>query len=164
MALDTLKDVYIDQLQDLYSANRQALTVTRELAEAAANDQLKQALKRGVTGIEDGVEKVGSLIKTHGADPTGEFCEGMQGLVREARADALEAEVGNADVRDAMIITQYQRLVHYAIAGYASLATLARRLDFANEAGLLQDCLDKTYHGDSEMSRIAISEVNREAV
>lgn len=164
MALNNLRDVYIDQLQDIYSANRQALDVTRELAEAATKDDLKQALKRGVTGIADGVEKIGSLIKAHGADPTDEVCEGMEGLAKEARADALKADIGGPAVRDAVIITQYQRLVHYAIAAYGSLAAFARRLGFANEAAILQDCLDKTCHGDSEMSRIAISEVNREAV
>ncbi len=163
MTLNNLTDVYVDQLQDIYSANRQALDITRELAEAATNNDLKQALKRGVTGIADGVEKVGSLIKIHGADPTEAFCEGMKGLVRETRTEALQADFGNPDIRDAVIITQYQRLVHYAIAGYGSLAAFARRLGFASEAKTLQDCLDKTYHGDNEMSRIAISEANREA-
>jgi ferritin-like metal-binding protein YciE len=164
MALNNLRDVYINQLQDIYSANRQALEVTRELAEAASNDELKQALERGVTGIKDGVEKIGALIEAHGARPADEPCEAMKGLVEEARADALKQDFGDPGVRDAMIITQYQRLVHYAIAGYGSLAAFARRLEFANEVETLQDCLDHTYHGDSEMSRIAIGEVNREAL
>lgn len=164
MTFNTLKDVYIDQLQDLYSADRQALEITRELAQKAANDDLKQALERGVKGISDGLGKIRSLIEAHGADPTDEFCKGMEGLVKEARAHALESDIADSHVRDAVIITQYQRLVHYGIAGYGSLAAFARRLELGNEAETLQDCLDKTYHGDSEMSRIAIGEVNREAI
>lgn len=164
MTMNTLKDVYIDQLQDLYSADRQALEITRELAEKAENRDLKQALERGVRGISEGMEKIGNLIKAHGADPTDEFCKGMEGLVKEARAHAVEADIDDPHVRDAVIITQYQRLVHYGIAGYGSLAAFARRLQLGEEAQTLQDCLDKTYHGDSEMSRIAVGEVNREAM
>ncbi|HMB75046.1 MAG TPA: DUF892 family protein [Kiloniellaceae bacterium] len=164
MTLNTLKDVYIDQLQDIYSADRQALDVTRELADKAVNDDLREALERGVKGISEGMEKIANLIKAHGADPTDEFCEAMEGLVKEARHHAVKSDISDPHVRDAVIITQYQRLVHYAIAGYGSLAAFARRLGLGEEAEMLQGCLDKTYHGDSEMSRIAVGEVNREAL
>mgnify|MGYP003700711777 CR=1 FL=1 len=65
MSITTLKDLYIDQLQDLYSANRQSLKVTRKLADKASNDKLKDALKRGVDGIQDGIDAVEGLIRQH---------------------------------------------------------------------------------------------------
>lgn len=160
---NSLKDIYIDQLQDIYSANKQSLQVTEKLAEAASDRDLRKALQAGVDGIRDGMEAVSAIIKSHGADPNGEHCKGMEGLVREAKAHALEAEFGNGDVRDAMIITQYQRMVHYAIAGYGCLVAFASRLDKSDDAAALQKCLDECYSGDQTMTDIATSGVNEAA-
>ena len=164
MALQDLKDVYIDQLQDLYSADRQSMQITGKLADQAADPELKAALQRGVEGIEKGKAALETMIRGHDAEPTGEFCRGMEGLVKEADAHALKADFANEDVRDATIISQYQRMAHYAIAGYGCCAAFARRLGLHDEADRLQDCLDNTYHGDKEMTRIAIGGVNRDAV
>lgn len=163
MSLDSLKDVYIDQLQDLYSADCQALKATEKLAEAATDDDLVAALKRGVSGIREGKETLQSIIRAHNEDPTDEFCKGMEGLVKEVRAHVLDAEFGDDDVRDAMIITQYQRMTHYALAGYGCVVAFARRLGLQDDAAKLQKCLDNTYDGDREMTRIAESEINAEA-
>lgn len=162
MTLNTLEDLYLDQLLGIYGANRRALEITRELAATAADDELREALQRGVAGIADGLDRIGALIEAHGGDPArAPEPEGMEGLVREARAHAIEEGVGNSAVRDALIITEYQRMVHYAIAGYGCLAGLARRLDLGGEADTLQDCLERTRNGDREMSRIATGEGGR---
>ncbi len=163
MSIQTLEDLYIDQLQDLYSANRQSLQVTEKLAGKAHNPKLQDALKRGVSGIEDGINAVEGLIRKHKADPRGEFCQGMEGLVKEAKAHAIDAEIEDEDVRDASIISQYQRMTHYALAGYGTVLAFARRLGFKDDAEQLQTCLDNTYSGDREMSQLAEGEVNREA-
>ena len=164
MAMNDLKDLYIDQMQDIYSANRQSAKVTAELAKAAKDDELVKALEAGVAGIHDGMQMLEKAIKGHGADPTGEHCKGMEGLVKEAKAHALEAEFGDDDVRDAMIITQYQRMVHYAIAGYGCLVTFADKLGLADEAKRLQEALDASYSGDRHMTDIAKGGVNAAAV
>lgn len=161
MSIQTLKDLYIDQLQDLYSANRQAKSVTGKLAGKAHNDKLKDALERGVCGIEEGLETVESLIRKHNEDPRGEFCQGMEGLVKEAKAHAIDAEIKDEDVRDASVISQYQRMTHYALAGYGTVLAFARRLGLEDDAKKLQVCLDKTYSGDREMSQLAEGEINR---
>lgn len=163
MALSSLKDVYIDQLQDLYSANRQAIDTTRLLQNAAKNEELKKALGRGVEGIGEGMEKMSNIVRAHNEDPTDEFCRGMQGLVNEAKAHAIEARFTDDDARDAMIIAQYQRMVHYAIAGYGCVAAYARRLGYDEEARTIQKCLDETAEGDERMTRIAEDKVNKKA-
>ncbi len=163
MSIQTLKDLYIDQLQDLYSANRQARNVTAKLVDRASNPKLQDALKRGVTGIDSGVNTVQSLITKHDQDPKGEFCQGMEGLVKEAKAHAIDAEIEDEDVRDASIISQYQRMTHYALAGYGTVQAFARRLGLEDDAQKLQVCLDNTYSGDREMSQLAEGEVNRVA-
>lgn len=163
MSLDSLKDVYIDQLQDLYSADCQSLVATEKLADAASDPELVAALKRGVSGIRDGKETLKNIIRGHDANPTDEFCKGMEGLVKEAKAHVLDADFGDDSVRDAMIITQYQRMTHYGLAGYGCVVAFAKRLGLQDEARKLQECLDNTYDGDREMTRIAENGINAEA-
>ena len=163
MSISTLKDLYIEQLQDIHSANRQALKATKELHEAASSAELKSALASGVKGIEDGIEQVKTLIKSHDADPRAEHCKGMEGLVAEARAHAIEADISDDDVRDASIISQYQRMTHYGLAGYGTAHAFASRLDLKQDCDVLQTCLDHTYGGDKHMTSIASGEVNQAA-
>lgn len=163
MTLSNLKDLYIDQLQDLYSADKQSLEATKKLRDAATNSDLKDALSAGVDGIQTGMDTLKTLIEGHDAKADGEFCKGMEGLVKEAKAHALDAEFSDNDVRDAMIITQYQRMTHYGLAGYGCLVAFAKRLNLHDEARKLQECLDNTYGGDREMTRIATGEVNKAA-
>lgn len=160
MTITTLKDLYVDQLQDLYSANRRAIQVTRELKEAASSAQLRKALTAGVDGIEEGMDHLKTLIENHDANPRGEHCKGMEGLAAEARAHGVEADFSDEDVRDASIIAQYQRMTHYGISGYGTAAAFARRLGLENDASVLAQCLDDTRSGDKHMTQIASGEVN----
>jgi ferritin-like metal-binding protein YciE len=163
MSIQNLKDLYIDQLQDIYSADRQSLEATRKMREKASADNLREALDAGVEGIEEGMKKVEVLIKGHNADPTGEFCKGMEGLVKEAHAHAINADIADKDTLDASIIAQYQRMTHYGLAGYGTAAAFAKRLGLDQDASVLETCLDNTYGGDRTMTAIATGEVNREA-
>ena len=163
MALGTLKDLYIDQLQDIYSANKQSLAATRKLVDAASHQDLKAALQRGVEGIERGRDMVGAIVKRHDEDPTDEFCKGMEGLVKEVHAHVLDADFSDNDVRDAMIITQYQRMTHYGLAGYGCVVAFAKRLGLPDDAEELQTCLDNTYDGDRTMTRLAEGGINAAA-
>ncbi|WP_411838631.1 DUF892 family protein [Paracoccus sp. ME4] len=160
MSMNTLKDLYLDQLKDLYSACKQSMPVVTEMGRAATSRELAEALIAGNEGIARGMEALAGLCNQHGEDPTGEHCKGMEGLVTEARKHALQAEFGNADVRDAAIITQYQRLTHYAIAGYGCVLSFANRLGLDGDGAVLRDCLERTRDGDLHMTRIAETEVN----
>ncbi|MDY7097296.1 MAG: DUF892 family protein [Pseudomonadota bacterium] len=164
MSIDNLTELYIDQLQDLYSANRQSLEATKALRGAATSGDLKTALDAGVTGIEDGMTSVKTLIENHKADPTGEFCKGMEGLVKEAKAHAINADISDLDTRDASIIAQYQRMAHYAMAGYGTAAAFAERLGLEEDAAVLRKNLEDTKGGDARMTGIAIGTVNEEAM
>ncbi len=160
MTIITLKDLYIDQLRDLYSANRQAVKVTRELMEAASSEQLRTALEAGADGIEQGMDHLKSLIENHDANPRGEHCRGMEGLVAEARANGIEADFADEGVRDASISAQYQRMTHYGISGYGTVRAFAARLGLDDEASVLEQCLEDTGGGDKKMTSIASGEVN----
>lgn len=155
MPLNNLRDVYLDQIQDLYSACKQSLDITTELGRAASDKELSEALIAGANGISEGMDALKSLCATHDINPDGEHCKGMEGLAREARAHALDASFGDDATRDAMIITQYQRTVHYALAGYGCLVAFANRLGLDEDAGILEKLLDNTYDGDRHMTKIA---------
>jgi ferritin-like metal-binding protein YciE len=163
MAMNSLKDVYLDQLQDLHSACKQSKGVTEKLREAATHTELKDALTDGADGIADGMADLAELCGKHGIDPGGEHCKGMEGLVAEARAHALEEDFADDDARDAMIVTQYQRMVHYAIAGYGCLLAFAKRLKLEDDIPALEKCLDATYDGDRRFTDIARGSVNVDA-
>ena len=163
MALNSLKDIYHDQLQDLWSANTQALEVVTELGRAASDKTLSEALIDATTGLSDGIAEIEGICNRHDIAPDGEHCKGMEGLVKEARAHVLEEDFGSDDARDAMIITQYQRMVHYGLAGYGCLLAFASRLGEDGDGAILQRCLDNTYDGDRRMTDIATGGINKEA-
>ena len=163
MSIQTLQDLYIDQLQDLYSANRQSLKVTEKLAEKAHNPKLQDALKRGVSGIEDGINAVEGLIRKHKADPRGEFCQGMEGLVKEARKHALEADIEDPDVRDVLIVAQYQCMCHYGIAGFGTAKAFAEALGNKDHASKLDTITSEIYDADENMTDLAERSINLEA-
>ncbi|WP_174800876.1 ferritin-like domain-containing protein [Martelella limonii] len=164
MAMNSLKDIYLDQLQDIWSANTQCLPVVNDLGRAAEDKELSEALIDGSNGIADGIAEIERLCNEHGIKPNAEHCKGMEGLVKEARAHGLSDEITDADVRDAAIIPQYQRMVHYALAGYGTLAAFANRLGLDSDAAILNKCLDRTYDGDRRMTEIATKGgVNKQA-
>ncbi|MEP3329055.1 ferritin-like domain-containing protein [Sedimentitalea sp.] len=163
MTMQSLEDVYHDQLQDLWSANKQSLEIVTELGRAAQNESLSKALIAGANGIQDGMDKIAEICQQHAIDPNGEHCKGMEGLVKEAKAHALNESFGDDDTRDAMIITQYQRMVHYGLAGYGCLVAFANRLGHDGDGAILQECLDGTYDGDRSMTDIAAGGVNAAA-
>ena len=161
--MDSLEDLYLDQLQDLYSACGQSRDATVELEKVATNADLKEALHKGHNGISAGMDVMAGLLRRHGQEPGQETCHGMEGLVKEARAHAIEETFGDDDVRDAMIITQYQRMAHYAIAGYGCVKAFAERLKLDEDVELLDKHLSNTYDGDEKMSDLAKGDINRAA-
>ena len=164
MTINTLHDVYHDQLQDLYSACKQSMAATTTLGRTATNKELSEALIAGANGIAQGMDDLKSICAEHDIDPNGEHCKGMEGLVKEAHAHGIDAGFGDDDARDAMIITQYQRMVHYALAGYGCLVAFANRLDLDGDAAVLQKLLDNTYDGDRRMTAIATGDgINKAA-
>jgi len=164
MPTDALRDLYVEQIQDMHSACVQSHGMTRRLAEAATNEDLTAALLDGVRGIERGRDTMEQLARAHGADAAAEHSKGMEGLVSEAQAQVFDETFGDDDTRDAAIIAQYQRMAHYAIAGYGTIRTFAHRLGLAAERDAAQDCLTKSYDGDRRFTEIATGEVNPAAV
>ena len=163
MTVQTLDDVYTEHLQDAHSACKQSLAVTTELGRAASDKALSEALIAGSNGIAEGMSTLAELCAEHDVDPEGERCKAMEGMAREARLRVLETDYGDEAARDAMIVAQYQRMAHYAIAVYGSLVAFANRLGFDADGAKLKDMLASAYGGDRRMTDIATGGVNEAA-
>ncbi|SMO86139.1 DUF892 family protein [Paracoccus laeviglucosivorans] len=164
MTIKNLQDLYQDELKDLHSALGQSLAVTVELREVATSSELADALIAGQNGISRGLETLAIICAENGIDPGGKHCKGMEGIVAEARKHALDADFADGDVRDAAIITQYQHMAHYAIAGYGCVRSFANRLGRDDQGARLQQELDHTWEGDQRMTRLAEGKINAAAM
>lgn len=163
MTQNTLEDVYRNQLQDIWSSNKQALSVLNELHKATKDAGLSKALVAGSSRINDAKNIVEAICSKHNIVPDGEHCKGMEGIVAEAKAHILQEDYGDDDLRDAIIIMQYQRIVHYALTGYGGLVAFAYRLGYDDDGAVLQDCLAHTCGGAKTMTSIARGVLNENA-
>src|ERR1700760_552497 len=121
----SLKDIYIEELRDLWSANDQMQRILPKLS-AAAGSELSEMLDDAVEGIQKHTHVLKDLIEDNGGELSSDHCRGMEGLVREAQAHALDETIENKDVRDVIIVAQYQRMCHYGLAGFGTAAAYAK--------------------------------------
>jgi len=163
MSVDTLKQLYLHELKDLYSADKQARGALSKLAAAASHADLKGALEASAAGCTDGMDAISSVLEAHGEKPTGKHCKGMEGLVNEAEAHALKEDFGDSAVQDASIISQAQRMTHYALAGYGTAEAFAKQIGCDMGIQHMKNCLDATYDGDRTLTKLAEGAVNENA-
>lgn len=162
MKLNSLSDLYLHDLKDIYNAEQQLLQALPKLADAASNDELRAALQSHIDVTRNQVERLESIFSALGQSGGGEHCEAMEGLVTEG--DELLAAEADAEVRDAGLITAAQKVEHYEIAAYGSLRTYARLLRRYDDATLLQESLEEEKQADERLTRIAEGFVNTRAL
>jgi ferritin-like metal-binding protein YciE len=153
MAIASLKDLYFDELSDLYDAEMQMMLTLPRLAEAARAPELREALQKHGVESRLHLERL-ELIFTHwGERRRVKSSKGLAGIVQEAD-DRLNQEATH-DARDAGIIAVAQRFEHYEIAAYGCARTYARRLNRPDEARLLQETLDDESRVERRLAEIA---------
>jgi ferritin-like metal-binding protein YciE len=161
MELDTLKDLYIDEIKDLYSAERQLVKALPKMAKAASDTQLQQAFRTHLKETAEHAARLEQICKDLGVSPRGKKCVAMEGLIEEG--SELIKENADPDVLDAGLISKAQRVEHYEIAGYGTLRTYAHQLGFESHAELLQQTLDEEGRTDHLLTELAESGINVEA-
>lgn len=153
MQLQSLQDLFVEQLQDLYSAEQQLVTALPKLASAASHEELRDAFEQHLAETREHVQRLEQVFSQIGASPGGEKCEGMAGLIREG--EKVLAMQGDPTVIDAALIAAAQRAEHYEIAGYGTVKTFADHLDLGDVKGLLDQTLDEESKADSLLTKIA---------
>jgi ferritin-like metal-binding protein YciE len=160
MSLETMQELLIDELKDLYSAEKQIVRALPKLAKAASSPELQQALLSHLEETKVQVsrlEKIGEII---GKKLTGKICVGMKGVLEEG-AEVLD-DTDKGIVRDAALISASQRVEHYEMAGYGSAREFAKLLGHSDVAALLDETLTEEKNADKKLSVIS-KQVNAEA-
>lgn len=161
MEMQSLRELYIDELKDLYSAEKQIVKALPKMVKNASNSQLKQAFSDHLDETEGHVQRLEKIFNMLGESSRGKKCKGMEGLIEEAK-ELLEQDV-DEDVLDAGLISKAQHVEHYEIAGYGTVRTYAEQLGFNDQAKLLQQTLDEEGNANELLTDIAESSVNVEA-
>lgn len=159
--MKTMDEFMAHTIQDLYSAEQQALEAMPQLMKQVQNEQLKQAFATHQRETEQQVERLIQIAKQMGVDPNGETCQAMQGLIEEAQSLLEELEPGQ--LADAAIIGAAQKMEHYEIAAYGTARTLAQQAGQTQAADLLELTLKEEKATDEKLTKIATSEVNQKA-
>ena len=163
-APEDLKDLYVDELKDLWSANDQMQRTVKKLATRAQDERLKELLNRSVEGISKHTDILKELLKAQEEKVSKEHCKGMEGLVEEANKHTSGEEAPKkGPVRDAQIIAQYQRMSHYGLAGFGTAAAYAKALGLKDAVKQLKQTTKEIYNADEYGTRLAETSVNIEA-
>ena len=151
----TLKDIYADEMKDLWSANDQMKKVVKVMSEKAQDDKLKQALDKSIAGIDKHAQTLKSLLSDAGQEVEKEHCKGMEGLVKEATKHLSQEAPPHGDLLDIVIIAQYQRMSHYGLAGFGTAAAYAKALGMKEHHTKLTQIVADIYKGDEFASKLA---------
>lgn len=159
--LETFEDLLESQVQDMHSAEKQFAQALPKVAEAASDPKLREAIERHAEVTRQHVERVEEIGKELGVRTNGKTCHAAEGLVKEGK-EILKMD-GDPDVIDAALIGAAQRMEHYEIAAYGTLAALARRVGNDAAARLAEKTLSEEREADQMLTQIAESSVNRAA-
>jgi ferritin-like metal-binding protein YciE len=160
MSLTNLEEVFVHELKDILDAERQLVKALPKMAKAATNEDLKTAFEEHKSVTEEQVGRLETIFESLDKAARGKKCVGMQGLVEEGSELISEEEPGAP--LDAALICAAQKVEHYEIASYGSLAAYARLLGMDDAVELLERTLDEEKETDAKLSSIA-AELNIEA-
>jgi ferritin-like metal-binding protein YciE len=161
MQMNDLQDLFVENLKDLYSAEKQILRALPKVAKSVESEELRSALEEHVQQTEEQVERLEHIFKRLGASTRGKKCKGMEGLIEENKE--LLDEDAAPEVLDAGLIVGQQKIEHYEIAGYGSAVTFAKLLGDEESARLLAKTLDEEERTDKRLTDIAKSTINVQA-
>lgn len=159
--LNTLDDLFLEQIQDLYDAEHQITKALPKMAKAATSSDLQKAFQSHLEQTERQISRLEQVFDTIGQKPKGKTCEAMKGLIKEG--DELLSTRADESVMDAGLIASAQRVEHYEMAGYGTVRTWAKLLGNTKAATLLQQTLDEEEQADQKLSQIAERIVNAKA-
>ncbi len=155
---DSLDDLFLHQLEDLYDAEQRMVAALPEMRDAATDPALKEAFDKHCRETEEQVVRLERAFQSLGKEPSREACEAMKGLIREA--EEMRKAKGDDTVRDVALVAAAQRVEHYEIAAYGTARTLATHLGYADVAEGLAVTLEEERNADSSLTELAESQLN----
>jgi ferritin-like metal-binding protein YciE len=161
MSVKTVQDLFINELRDIYHAEKQILKVLPKMTKQATHPELKQALEQHVDETRGQVERIEQVFELLEVGKRAKRCEAMEGLIEEARGHMEDIE--DKSVLDPAMIISQQKIEHYEIAGYGSLVALANQLGHKDAAKLLEQTLQEEKATDEKLNKIALTVANQDA-
>lgn len=156
--MDDVTKLMVEQLRDAYSAEKQALRAMPRMAKKATAQSLKDALQMHVEQTEGQVERLEQALEKMGARPGRKVCEGMRGIIEEGQHELEDHDKG--PLMDTLIVGAQQRMEHYEIASYGTMAALAKAAGQTEVAELLAQTLQEEKQTDEKLTQLAESELN----
>ena len=160
MPNEGFKELYIDELKDLYNAENQLLKALPKMAKAASSEELRQGFEEHLEQTRGHVERLEEIFKSLDENPKGKKCMGMEGLVKEG-SEMMEEDFEGA-LMDAALIGAAQRVEHYEIAAYGTVSEFARILGEDEHVSLLEETLQEEKDTDEKLTGLA-KEINPQA-
>lgn len=148
-----LKELYIDELKDLYSAENQLVKALPKMAKGAVSDELRQGFEEHLEQTKGHVQRLEQIFQALGESPKGKKCKGMEGLIEEGSEVLDEDFEGN--IMDAALIGAAQRVEHYEIAGYGTVRAMAEELGEDEHVSLLTETLEEEKETDEKLTELA---------
>ncbi len=160
MQQNQLKELYVDELKDIYNAENQLVKALPKMAKAARSEELRAGLREHLEQTKGHVQRLEQIFGALGEKPTGKKCKGMEGLVAEGK-EMMEEDL-EGEALDAGLISAAQRVEHYEIAAYGCVRTYANILGEKEAASLLQETLAEEKQTDQKLTELA-EQINVEA-
>ncbi len=160
MQKESLRQLYVDELKDLYSAETQMVKALPKMAKASANAELRQGFEEHLRQTSEHVSRLEQIFEMLGEKPTGKKCLGMEGLVKEG-SETMKENYDGA-VKDAALIGAAQRVEHYEIAGYGTVRAFAELLGESEHVSLLEQTLMEENQTDDKLTQLA-QQINAQA-
>jgi ferritin-like metal-binding protein YciE len=161
MSLDSLEKLFLEELKDIYNAEKQLIRALPRMAKAAESPGLQQAFTKHLKETEGQIQRLEQVFKGLGQAARGKKCKGMEGLIEEGK-EKLEEE-SKPQVLDAALIASAQKVEHYEIASYGCLRTYAELLGYTEAAQLLQQNLQEEEAADKKLTELGESGINEAA-
>jgi ferritin-like metal-binding protein YciE len=161
MKSKNLADSFLEELKDIYHAEKQLVKALPKMIKAATCTSLRAGFEAHLEQTNTHVERIERIFSTLGETPKAVKCEAMEGLVKEG-GEALDCKCPDS-VRDALLIACAQKVEHYEIASYGTLRAWAEQLGYNEARKLLTDTLDEEKETDASLTELAYSHINRDA-
>jgi ferritin-like metal-binding protein YciE len=162
MKLQSLEDLFISELKDLYSAETQIVKALPKMIKAASSEELQNALSEHLEQTKGQVERLEQIFDELETTPRGKKCKGMEGLLAEGE-EYIKADDADDAVRDAGLIAAAQRVEHYEMAAYGCACTFAKALGNESAATLLHQTLEEEMQADKKLTEVAENSINLQA-
>jgi ferritin-like metal-binding protein YciE len=161
MKIESMRDLFFEQIQDLYDAEQRLTKALPKMAEASASSELRGAFESHLAETKGQITRLERIFEELGENPKTTTCDAMKGLIKEG--DSMVSDIDKSPLRDAGLIAAANRVEHYEIAAYGSVRAFAQILGMDRAVSLLEQTLNEEKAADQKLTRIAENLINEEA-